>query len=56
MLIDLLSIVGLYLGFWGLSSECLFSCKALFDNVVRFFGVPAKIISKRDPRCTTSQW
>ena len=30
--------------------------KIFFDNIVRFFGVPAKAISNRDPRFTTSFW
>ena len=30
--------------------------KLFFDNVVRFFGVPAGVISDRDPRFTASFW
>ena len=28
--------------------------KTFFKNIVRFFGVPAKVISDRDPRFTGS--
>ena len=30
--------------------------KLLFYNMVRFFGVPAEVISDRDPRFTASFW
>ena len=35
----------------GALSACLVA-KLFFDNEVRFFGIPAKVISDRDPRYT----
>ena len=32
------------------------SVAKVFDNVVRFFGVPSEVISDRDPRFTASFW
>ena len=47
-------LIPCFVGEGALSASLV--AKLFFDNVVRFFGVPAEVISDRDPRFTASFW
>ena len=46
------NLLSCFVGEGALSTSLV--VKLLFHNIIRFFGVPAEVISNRDPRFTAS--
>ena len=47
-------VIPCFMGEGALSTSLV--AKLFFDNIVRFFGIPAEMISDREPRLTASFW